>query len=70
MGVYDKAKAQAQETAGKAKERVGEETGDQRTRANGVGDQAKGKAKKGMENAKQRSGEAFEDAKARMTGDR
>jgi uncharacterized protein YjbJ (UPF0337 family) len=77
VSVFDKAKAQAQETAGKVKENLGRATDDEQQRDSGISDQAAGKtrkagadAKQGAEKAKQRSEGAFNEAKDRMTGKR
>jgi len=57
MGLDDKTKNKAQDLAGKAKEKVGEATGNDDLRAEGQKDQAKGNVKEGVENVK----DAFRD---------
>ncbi|MFC4604345.1 CsbD family protein [Rhodococcus kronopolitis] len=57
MGAVDKAKNKAEELAGKAKEKIGEVTGDTDTEAEGRKDQAKGNLKQAGEKVK----DAFKD---------
>lgn len=57
MGLDDKIKNKAQDLAGKAKEKVGEATGNDDLRAEGQKDQAEGNVKEGVENVK----DAFRD---------
>lgn len=57
MGAVDKAKNKAEELAGKAKEKVGEATGDKDTEAEGRKDQTKGNLKQAGEKVK----DAFKD---------
>lgn len=57
MGAVDKAKNKAEELAGKAKEKVGEATGDKDTEAEGHKDRAKGNLKQAGEKVK----DAFKD---------
>jgi uncharacterized protein YjbJ (UPF0337 family) len=57
MGLADKAKNAAQDVAGKAKEAVGNATGDKDLKREGKGDQAKSSLKKAGENVK----DAFKD---------
>jgi uncharacterized protein YjbJ (UPF0337 family) len=52
MSATDKAKNKAQDLGGKAKEAVGNVTGDERTRDEGRGDQAKSNLKGAGENIK------------------
>jgi len=57
MGLTDKAKHAAQDVAGKAKEAVGNATGNDGLRNEGKADQAKSSLKKAGENVK----DAFKD---------
>ncbi|MBP1158908.1 uncharacterized protein YjbJ (UPF0337 family) [Rhodococcus sp. PvR044] len=57
MGATDKAKNKAEELAGKAKEKVGQATGDRETEARGQKDQTKGNLKQAGEKVK----DAFKD---------
>lgn len=52
MGAVDKAKNKAEELTGKAKEKVGEATGDKDTEAEGRKDQTKGNIKQAGEKVK------------------
>ncbi|WP_137874240.1 CsbD family protein [Rhodococcus sp. Q] len=52
MSAIDKAKNKAEELAGKAKKKVGEATGDDRTEAEGRRDEAKGNIKQAGEKVK------------------
>lgn len=52
MSAVDKAKNKAEELAGKAKEKVGQVTGDRDTEAEGHKDQAKGNVKQAGEKIK------------------
>ncbi|MCT7367988.1 CsbD family protein [Mycolicibacterium llatzerense] len=52
MGAVDKAKNKAEELAGKAKEKVGQATGDKDTEAEGRKDQAKSNLKQAGEKVK------------------
>lgn len=57
MSAIDKAKNKAEELAGKAKKKVGEATGDDRTEGEGRRDEAKGNIKQAGEKVK----DAFKD---------
>ncbi|QIG42161.1 CsbD family protein [Nocardioides anomalus] len=52
MGMVDKAKNAAEDALGKAKEKVGELTGDEKLEAEGNKDQAKASAKDTVEDVK------------------
>ena len=52
MGIADKAKNAAEDLAGKAKEVVGDVTGNDELKAEGEKDQAKASLKDGVENVK------------------
>jgi uncharacterized protein YjbJ (UPF0337 family) len=52
MSAVDKAKNKVEETAGAAKEKVGQATGDQSMEAEGKGDRAKGNLKDAGEKVK------------------
>jgi uncharacterized protein YjbJ (UPF0337 family) len=52
MGMVDKAKNAAEDALGKAKEKVGELTGDEKLEAEGHKDQAKASAKDTVEDVK------------------
>lgn len=60
MGIGDKIGNKAQETIGKAKEGIGEATGNERLEAEGVQDQAAARAKQ--------AGEHVKDAAKDITG--
>lgn len=60
MGLDDKIGNKAQEAAGKAKEKVGEATGNEELQAEGAGDQASAKVKQ--------AGEHLKDAAKDVTG--
>ncbi|MFF0816835.1 CsbD family protein [Rhodococcus sp. NPDC003318] len=57
MSAIDKAKNKAEEVAGKAKEKVGQATGDKDTEAEGHADQSKSNLKQAGEKVK----DAFKD---------
>jgi len=52
MGIDDKAENKAQEMYGKAEQKVGKATGDDRLKAEGAADEGKGKAKQAGEKIK------------------
>lgn len=52
MSNEEKAKGAGENIVGKAKEALGNITGDPQTKAEGQGDQAKGQARQGKENVK------------------
>ena len=62
MGIGDDIGNKAEEFKGKAKEGVGDLTGNERMEAEGKLDQAKSQAKQGFENAKESVAETFNDA--------
>ena len=57
MGLDDKVSNKAEEVGGRAKERVGEATGDEQLEAEGKGDQVSGNLKQAGEKVK----DAFKD---------
>lgn len=63
MSVFDKAKQQAQQLAGKAKEATGKKTGNEDMENAGKRDQLEGKAKEAGQDAKDKTAGAVEDAK-------
>ncbi len=65
MSAFDKAKNKAEELAGQGKEAIGEATGNDDLRAEGVADQAKAKAKQAGENVK----DAADDLGKKISGD-
>jgi uncharacterized protein YjbJ (UPF0337 family) len=64
MSTADKIENQAQDMAGKAKEYVGEKTGDERLRADGMADQDESQLKQAGEHVK----DAARDVRDAVTG--
>lgn len=62
MGIGDDIGNKAEEFKGKAKEGVGDLTGNERMEAEGKLDQAKSQAKQGIEDVKDGAAEVFNDA--------
>ncbi|MHA6757806.1 CsbD family protein [Streptacidiphilus sp. PAMC 29251] len=59
----------AQEVAGKAKEKVGDVTGNDKLKGEGQGDQVESKAKQAMDDAKEAVGDAAEKIKGMFKRD-
>lgn len=70
MGMFDKAKHQAQQFAGKAKETAGRTTGNEDLENAGKRDQVEGQAKETGQEAKDKAAGAVEDAKDKFQGDK
>ncbi|MER7011085.1 CsbD family protein [Saccharopolyspora sp. NPDC000359] len=69
MGVFDKAKQQAEQLAGQAKEALGKATGNDEMKRAGERDQVAGKAKEAGQDVKDRAAGAVDDAKDRLRDD-
>lgn len=69
MGMFDKAKHQAQQMAGKAKETVGQTLGNENMENAGKRDQAEGGLKETGQEAKDRVAGAAEEAKDKFKKD-
>ena len=69
MGVFDKAKHQAQQWAGKAKEAAGKATNNEDMENAGKRDQAEGQVKETGQDIKDKAAGAAEDAKDKFQGD-
>ena len=69
MGMFDKAKHQAQQMAGKAKETVGQTLGNEEMENAGKRDQAEGGLKEKGQEAKDQIAGAAEDAKEKFQKD-
>lgn len=69
MGMFDKAKHQAQQVAGKAKETAGKATKNEDLQNAGKRDQAEGEAKETGQEIKDKAAGAAEDAKEKFRGD-
>lgn len=61
MGIGDKFKNKSEEVSGKAKEGVGDATGNEQLEAEGKFDQAKSRVKQGVEDFKDDAAEKFND---------
>nr|BFF24775.1 CsbD family protein [Glycomyces mayteni] len=68
MGAFDKAKDQAEQMKGRAKEKVGDATDNDRLENEGRADELKGKAKEEWHDLKEKAEDKLHDAKERMTG--
>ncbi|KAA5836022.1 CsbD family protein [Saccharopolyspora hirsuta] len=69
MGVFDKAKQQAEQLAGQAKEALGKATGNDEMKRAGQRDQVEGKAKEAGQDIKDRAAGAVDDVKDRLRDD-
>lgn len=66
MGAEEKMRAKAEEAAGAARKKVGEETGDREMQAKGTAEEAKGKGREAGEEVKEKAREAAEHARERL----
>lgn len=69
MGVFDKAKHQAEQLAGQAKEALGKATGNDEMKRSGKRDQVSGEAKETGQDIKDRAAGAVDDVKDRLRRD-
>ncbi|MDA3645923.1 CsbD family protein [Saccharopolyspora indica] len=69
MGVFDKAKHQAEQLAGKAKESLGKATGNDEMKRSGQRDKVSGEAKEAGQDIKDRAAGAVDDVKDRLRDD-
>ncbi len=69
MGIFDKAKQQAQQYAGKAKEAAGRATGNEDMENAGKRDQVEGQAKEKGQEMKDKAEGAVEDVKDKFRDD-
>lgn len=70
MGMFDKAKHQAQQLAGKAKETTGRTLGNDEMENAGKRDQAEGEVKEAGQDVKDRVAGAAEEAKDKFQGNK
>ncbi|GAA1672285.1 CsbD family protein [Glycomyces endophyticus] len=70
MGAFDQAKDKAEQLKGKAKEKIGDATDNERLANEGRADQLKGEAKEQWHDAKEGVDDKLHDAKERLSGDR
>ncbi|APU12267.1 MULTISPECIES: CsbD family protein [Actinoalloteichus] len=68
MSVFDKAKHQAQEAAGKAKEALGRATNNEDLENSGKRDKLEGQAKKTGQEAKDKAAGVVDDVKGKFDG--
>ncbi|GAB2740867.1 hypothetical protein GCM10027174_12900 [Salinifilum aidingensis] len=68
MGVFDKAKEQAQQLVGKAKQATGQATGNEEMRDAGKRDEMGGKVKEAGQDIKDKAAGAAENVKDRFQG--
>ncbi|MGW1678638.1 CsbD family protein [Saccharopolyspora sp. NPDC002376] len=69
MGVFDKAKQQAEQLVGQAKEALGKATGKDEVKRAGQRDKLEGEAKEAGQDIKDRAAEAVDEAKDRLRDD-
>lgn len=70
MGVFDKAKHQAEQLVGKAKEAVGKASDNDKLKRSGQRDQVAGKAKESVQDAKDKAASAVQDLKDKLGGNK
>ncbi|NUQ87810.1 MAG: CsbD family protein [Glycomyces artemisiae] len=68
MGAFDKAKDQAEQMKGRAKEKFGDATDNESLENEGRADELKGKAKEKWHDLKEEADDKLHDAKERMAG--
>jgi uncharacterized protein YjbJ (UPF0337 family) len=68
MGAFDKAKDRAEQTAGEAKEELGQATDNEDLEAAGKRDRLKGEAKEKAHDLRDKAAGAVQDAKERLRG--
>ncbi|GAA3439661.1 CsbD family protein [Kutzneria kofuensis] len=66
MSVFDKVKDRAEQIIGQAKQKVGEQTGNERLQAEGQKEQMVGKAKEVGHDLLDKAGHVVDDLKARL----
>jgi uncharacterized protein YjbJ (UPF0337 family) len=69
MGAFDKAKDKAEQLKGRAKEKLGDATDNEKLANEGRADQLKGKAKEKLHDLGERADDKLGDAKERLTDD-
>jgi uncharacterized protein YjbJ (UPF0337 family) len=66
MGAEEKIRAKAEEAAGAAKKKIGEQTGDRDLQAEGQAEEVKGKVRETSEDLKQKAKDAADRARERF----